>query len=261
MKCYRKEDLKKIGYYRTEEQLQERLKEIECEAICVGEEELETTCKKIKEKFPSMSLGVQFSLKAGDVINKEIVVMEEWKDEDADGCSIKIPKSFISKGEYIVLEYSSPKVEDKHFNHMTFEIFHEVYVLESEIKCFIYDLKVEEIFHVTKGNVKFIVNLDGVFERAILPDWIENKVEEVRIDFNQEEYKFETNPCSLEKSIYINNKKNSLTFKELINHIDFPELSFFINKKVDFGNYIALMENGMLKVFSEEEIKKFGLKK
>lgn len=40
MKCYRKEDLKRIGYYRTEADLQERLKKLDwyCALECVLKE-------------------------------------------------------------------------------------------------------------------------------------------------------------------------------------------------------------------------------
>ena len=246
MKCYRKEDLKKIGYYRTEEQLQERLKEIECEAICVGEEKLSATCKRIKKEFPSMCLGVQLFFTGGDLADEKIALMK--KVEITDGHSVKAPKDFISKGEYIVWRHDSSKEFNyEYFNYMTSEVFNEAYITESDVKDFVHKcaLKVEKLFHVTKENVKFVVNFDGIVERAVLPDWIEKKVKKVELTSFRKGYEFKT---SLFKISTFTQNKISLTFEECVGYL------MSIKHEVCFGDYIVLLENGLLKILSEEQV-------
>lgn len=250
MKCYKKEDLKKIGYYRTEEQLQERLKEIECEAICVGEEKLSATCKRIKKEFPSMCLGVQLFFTNGNLVDERIVLMK--KVEITDGHSVKAPKDFISKGEYIVWRHDSSKEFNyEYFNYMTSEVFNEAYITESDVKDFVHKcaLKVEKLFHVTKKNIKVISTYDGFYngvaEDVVLPDWLKRRIQD----------------CS----VVVKRKKFGQSMTQLRifeeNYLLFTDTTNGRSVKINFGDYVALLGDGSLKVFSEELVDKFHLGK
>ena len=212
MKCYRKEDLKRIGYYRTEADLQERLKKLDwyCALECV----FKRVSPQTEKCFMVCKGGREFVLSI---------------------------QGFVHENEFLKV--------------MNCDKFERDYVSEDEVSTYLSEqgYKVEKLFHVTKENIKFISNFDGIIERVILPEWIETKVKEVGIRICRKEYEFKRN--LFENSTFAQNKI-ILTFEECIGGC-----CSFIHYKVNFGEYIALLDDGSLKVFSEELVGKFHLEK
>ena len=199
MKCYKKEDLKRIGYYRSEEQLQERLKEIEYTF------------------FPN--------IRVGSIMGEEQEVFVVGK-ENSDGTLT------FDKTEFL-----------------TEIFFYEKHVVKDEVLDYLSKngLKVEELFHVTKKNIKVIATFDGfcngIAEDIVLPDWLKKRVQDCSVVVERKNFGQPITKVSEE--IY-------LVFTNCTNRRD---------TKVNFGNYIALLDDESLKVFSEELVDKFHLEK
>ena len=200
MKCYKKEDLKKIGYYRTEEQLQERLKKLDWYYA------VELTIKK--------------------------------KNTEKE-------KGFLvcKGGHEILISMQGFVYGNGAFEIVNRDKFKKDYVSENEVSTYLSEqgYKVEELFHVKQKNIKYITNFDKFPERLVLPNWLEERIEEPDIEVCQENFSYIPYPFDFGRiRIY-------LTFKERIDN-----LILGYRVRVEFGDYIALMSNGKLKVFSEE---------
>lgn len=205
MKRYRKEDLKKIGYYRNEEQLQERLKKLDwyCALECVIER-VNTPTEKC------------FMIGKGD-------------------CEFTLSiQGFVHENEFLEIVSRDKLKKD--------------YVSENEVSTYLSEqgYKVEKLFHVKQKNIKYVTNFDKFPERLILPNWIEERIEEPDIEVYQENFSWESIPYPFD----FGRIRIYLTFKERIDN-----LILGYRVRVEFGKYIALMSNGRLKVFSEEQVK------